>query len=243
MKIIPEYEAELGLLESYLQRQASRGDVLQVLEAGCGREWYFRMDGIAYELTGVDTDRAALEARRQEKGDLTHCIVGDLRTAGLEPNKYDVIYNAFVLEHVRGAEQVLENFVRWLRPGGILILRVPDPKGVQGFLARLTPHWAHVLYYRWAWRMRDAGKPGFAPYPTVYDEVVSIPGLRQFCAERGLIIKEELGVGSYQRGYGIIRKVTPMVARLISWLTLGRIHGDYVDLTIVAQKPPLGPVH
>lgn len=165
-----------------------------------------------------------------------HCIVGDLRTAALEPNKYDVIYNAFVLEHVRGAEQVLENFVRWLRPGGILILRVPDRDSVQGFLARFTPQWAHVLYYRWAWRMKDAGKPGFAPYPTIYDKVVSISGLRQFCAKHGLIIREELGVGSYRRGYGVMRRLTPIVARLVSSLTLGRIHGDYVDFTLVAQK-------
>ncbi|MGB7435149.1 MAG: methyltransferase domain-containing protein, partial [Candidatus Acidiferrum sp.] len=236
MKIIDEYNAELEILESYLHQRVSQGEILQILEAGCGREWYFRMEGIAYELTGVDMDRLALEARRQSKGDLTYCIVGDLRTATLEPNKYDVIYNAFVLEHVRGAEQVLENFVQWLRPGGILILRVPDRNGVQGFLARLTPHWAHVLYYRWAWRMKDAGKPGFAPYPTIYDKVVSISGLRQFCAKHGLIIKEELGVGSYRRGYGIIRKLTPTVARLIGWLTLGRIHGDYVDLTIIAEK-------
>jgi hypothetical protein len=141
-----------------------------------------------------------------------------------------------VLEHVRGAEQVLENFVQWLRPGGILILRVPDRNSVQGFLARLTPHWAHVLYYRWAWRMKDAGKPGFAPYPTIYDRVVSVSGLRRFCAKQGLIIREELGVGSYRRGYGIIGCLTPIVARLVSWLTLRRIHCDYVDFTIVAQK-------
>jgi SAM-dependent methyltransferase len=236
MKIVDAYEAELALLESYL-RKASRGKVLQVLEAGCGREWYFRMDGIAYELTGVDTDRAALDARRQKKGDLTHCVTADLRTAALESNKYDVIYNAFVLEHVRGAEQVLENFVQWLRPGGLLILRVPDRDGVQGFLARLTPYWAHVLYYRWAWRMKDAGKPGFAPYPTIYDEVVSVAGLREFCAKHGLVIREELGVGTYsRRGYGITQKLTPIVARLVHWLTLGKIHADYVDLTIVAQK-------
>ena len=236
MRIIGEYEAEIALLESYLQQQVSDGKVLQILEAGCGRQWCFRMDGIAYELTGVDMDPAALEARRRTKRDLSHCIVGDLRTVALEPNKYDVIYNSFVLEHVRGAEQVLENFVQWLRPGGILILRVPDRDGVQGFLARLTPHWIHVLYYRWAWRMKEAGKPGFAPYPTIYDKVVSISGLRRFCANQGLIIKEELGVGSYQRGYGIARKFTPIVARLINWLTLGRIQRDYVDLTIVAQK-------
>jgi hypothetical protein len=84
--------------------------------------------------------------------------------------------------------------------------------------------------------MKDAGKAGFAPYPTIYDKVVSISGLRQFCAKRGLTIREELGVGSYNRGHGIVRRLTPIVARLVGWLTLGRVHHSYVDLTIVAQK-------
>lgn len=126
MRIIGDYAEEMTLLESYLQKQAQPGAVLQILEAGCGREWYFEMKGIEYELTGVDMDDAALEARSQNKQDLKHRVVADLRTATLDSNKYDVIYCAFVLEHVSGAEQVLENFVRWLRPGGILILRVPD---------------------------------------------------------------------------------------------------------------------
>jgi hypothetical protein len=46
IKIVGEYESELKLLDSYLQQQVSYGNVLQVLEAGCGREWYFRMDGM-----------------------------------------------------------------------------------------------------------------------------------------------------------------------------------------------------
>ena len=237
MKVLKDYGEELKILQQHVRGQAVPGKVLRVLEAGCGREWYFQMDGIPYELTGIDMDPAALAARSAERGDLTHSIVGDLRTAQLDAGTYDVIYNAFVLEHVAGAEKVLENFVRWLAPGGVMIVRVPDRDSAQGFLARCTPHWFHVLYYRVVWKMKDAGKPGFAPYPTIYDDVVSKPGLRAFCARHGLLVREEIGVGSFRRGHGLLSKLTPAVARILSWVSFGRVHADFVDFSIVAQKP------
>lgn len=237
IRIVPRYEAELELLEQRLRAQWRPGRTLRVLEAGCGREWHFRMDGVDYELTGVDLDAEALHARRVVKKDLTHGVVGDLRTIELPPESFDVIYNAFVLEHVAGARRVLDNFVRWLRPGGIMIIRVPDKDGVQGFLARNTPHFLHVLYYRWAWKMKDAGKPGFAPYPTVYDEVISRRGMHEYCRSKGLEVVEEIGVGSYRRGHGVVARITSFVARMISLLSLGRIHDRYVDRTLVARKP------
>lgn len=239
LKIIPRYETELELLEQHLKAQWKPGQVLQVLEAGCGREWYFRMQGIDYELTGVDMDGEALNARRLVKKDLRHTVVGDLRSVELPAQSFDVIYNAFVLEHVEGAHKVLDNFVRWLRPGGMMIIRVPDKDGVQGFLARHTPHFFHVFYYRWAWKMKNAGKPGFAPYPTIYDEVISRRGLLEFCKANGLDVVEEFGVGTYRRGHGLISRITPLVARVVSILSLGRIHDRYVDRTLVARKHPV----
>ena len=237
MKIIPRYEAELQLLEEQLRAQWQPGQMRKVLEAGCGRTWYFRMDGVDYELTGIDLDAEALHARRVQMKDLKHGLVGDLRTVELPPESFDVIYNAFVLEHVEGARKVLDNFVRWLKPGGIMIIRVPDKDGVQGFLARHTPHFLHVLYYRWAWKIKNAGKPGFAPYPTIYDEVISRRGMHEFCEANGLEVVEEIGVGSYRRGHGLISRITPFVARLISVFSLGRVHDKYVDRTLIARKP------
>lgn len=236
MKILSRYEDELTHLERHLVAQARPGQRMQVLEAGCGREWYFRMDGVDYELTGIDLDAEALRARREIKKDLAHAIVGDLRTAQLPPDSYDVIYNAFVLEHVSGAEQVLKNFVRWLKPGGLLVVRVPDRDSVQGFLARITPHAFHVWYYRRVWKIKDAGKPGFAPYPTVYDDVISRAGLLRFCRENGLEPVEEIGVGSYRRGHGWLARLTPLVARVVSLLTFGKVHDRYVDRSLVARK-------
>jgi SAM-dependent methyltransferase len=189
----------------------------------------------------VDLDEEALRRRSQGKRDLTREIVGDLRTVELPLASFDVIYSSFVLEHVSGADRVLENFVRWLRPGGLLIIRVPDIRSVQAFLASCLPYRCSVLYHRYAWGSKDAGKPGFAPYPTVYDDVISQPGLREFCGKYGLLIQDEIGVGSYAtRGSGIIRIATPILARLVRWLTLGRVHDHHVDLTLVVKKPAVG---
>jgi len=236
MKIIANYNEELALIETHVTAQASPGQKLRILEAGCGRKWYFKMHGVDFELTGIDLDADALRARIEISKDLDHGIVGDLRSAQLPDAGYDVVYNAFVLEHVEGAEQVLRNFVRWLRPGGLLVIRVPDKDGVQGFLARHTPHFLHVWYYRWAWKMKDAGKPGFAPYPTIYDEVISRRGMLEFCRRNGLQVVEEIGVGSYRRGHGLLARITPLVARVMSVLTFGRVHDRYVDRTLIARK-------
>lgn len=227
---------EFTLLEGHMKSQARPDRTMAVLEAGCGREWYFKLEGIDYELTGIDLDAEALKARQEIKKDLKHGIVGDLRTAELPANGFDVIYNAYVLEHVSGAARVMENMVRWLKPGGLLIVRVPDKDSVQGFLARMTPHFFHVWYYRWFWKMKEAGKPGFAPYPTVYDQVISRRGMLDFCARHGLTVVEEMGVGSYRLGYGKLAKVIPLVARTISLLTLGKVHDKYVNRTLVARK-------
>lgn len=242
MKIIADSRDEMRVLERYIRQRSRRGETLRILEAGCGREWLFRMDDVDYELTGIDLDGAALEARKRDRRDLHHGIVGDLRTVDLEPGRYDIIYSAFVLEHVEGAGRVLENFVRWLKPGGIVIVRVPDLNSAQAFIARLTPHWFHVLYYRWAWKLRDAGKPGFPPYVVVYDRIVSPAGLRTFCASHGLAICDEFGAVSFRNlGHGLAARLTPIVARLVKWFTFGRAHDDFVCFTLVAEKPGLRP--
>ena len=81
----------------------------------------------------MDLDFAALEHRKHVKKDLTHAIVGDLRTVDLPRERFDVVYSSFVLEHIEGAETALDNLVGSLKPRGLLIVRVPDVEGVQSF--------------------------------------------------------------------------------------------------------------
>ena len=45
-----------------------------------------------------------LHLRRTKYNDLNEMIAGDLRSLDLEKNRYDVIYNSYVLEHIDGAD-------------------------------------------------------------------------------------------------------------------------------------------
>src|SRR5262249_52753354 len=154
-----------------------------------------------------------------------HAVVGDLLTVQLPAERFDVIYCSFVLEHVRGAHRALDNFVRWLKPGGLLIVRVPDVASVQTFFAKRLPHWFAVLYYRYVLGIKNGGKPGFAPYPAFYDDVISRPGFRGYCQNRCLDLVEEFGVGSYAgRGSGRLGPALPVLAKFVSRLSGGRVH-------------------
>jgi SAM-dependent methyltransferase len=227
LHMLAEYCEVIAVLERHIR---STGKSLTILEAGCGRSWPLKLEGLEASLTGIDLDPVALRNRR----DLARAIVGDVRDRTLlAPRSCDVVYSSFVLEHVEGAEQVLENFLTWLRPGGLILLRIPDGASAYGFATRFSPFWLHVLYKRWIAGMPNAGKPGFDPYPVYYDPVVSRRGLRDFCHRKGCSIVEEHGSGFYMRGrLGLLMRLAAM---LLSALSFGRLSWRHNDLTYVIR--------
>jgi SAM-dependent methyltransferase len=226
---------ELRLIQDSIGAFAATGQEIQILEAGCGRKWSIPLDGLEYRLTGIDLDPEALRARVETVGDLDDAILGDLRTATLPAASFDVVFCAYVLEHVTDAEAVLRNFQTWLKPGGIMILRVPDRDSVYGFLSRMTPHWLHVAVYRYILGSAHAGKPGFAPYPTVYDAVVSYAGIDAYCDRNNLRLRE--AVGHFRFRSGIRSQLIDFVSRLVARLSLGRLAGDHANLTFIIETP------
>lgn len=222
MSSLLDFPTMKGLLEARLN--ALRGP-LRVLEAGCGRYWPLEL-AVPYRLTGLDLDPDALAART----DLNEAIVGDLRTVEFPAHSFDIIYSAFVLEHVRGAEQVLRRFVRWLAPGGTLILQVPDRDSAYGFLTRITPMWVHVMIYRHVFGIKEAGTAGHGPYPTYYDRVISQRGLQEFCRRNGLSAPDLYRMCSYESN-----RVVRNVAHLTALLSAGRLAWRHNNLLLVVQ--------
>jgi SAM-dependent methyltransferase len=218
------------------------GKVLEILEAGCGQKWnHNRLDlgDGGYVLTGIDLDPEALRIRRDETKDLHEAMVGDLRTADLGQRTFDVIFNSYVLEHVPGAQQVLENFSRWVKPGGLIIIMIPDPYSAYGFTSRMTPHWIHVLFYRLILGQKNAGKPGYGPYPVTYDKVVSREGIRAFCGENGLVLAAEYGIPSGLNNNSLKQKLVEAYKKMLQVLSLGRLSSDYSDIIFIIRKPAL----
>ena len=159
---------EVGECEEHLAAivRERLGTKLRVLDAGCGRMWNWDLGDVDMHLTGIDEDAEALRLRVEVKKDLDEAIVGDLRTVPLDDEAYDLVHSAYVLEHVSGAELVLDRMLAALRPGGLMVIKVPDGDSVYGWITRMTPHWVHVKYKRWIRRKKLAGTPGHGPYPS-----------------------------------------------------------------------------
>lgn len=187
LDITPWSEENSKILSNYIIENFSTK--IQILEAGCGQGWGLNLEGLEYELTGLDLSEEALNIRKNKQKDLDKFIGGDLQTIELEKNYYDVIYSSYVLEHIDGAEQVLDKFFQWLKPKGVLMLRIPDAETVYGFGSKYSPFWVHVFYYKYIQGNPNAGKPGYATFPVFYDSVISRRGMQEYCRKRGLPIK------------------------------------------------------
>jgi SAM-dependent methyltransferase len=236
LKLIEPGLEENALLCNYVIKRFSNEGTLNILEAGCGQEWPLDLKGLRYVLTGVDLDGESLRLRKEQKGDLHKIILGDLRTINLKENNYDIIYNSFVLEHIEGAIIVLDNFLKWLRPSGIIVLKIPDRDSVFGYVARLTPFWFHVFYKRYVEQKPNAGKSGYDPFPTIYDKVVSRKGIHRYCEKHSLAIMLEFGTNWYLKSFGKCSVFVRIFTKFIELVSLGTLKSDHDNLIFVLEK-------
>jgi SAM-dependent methyltransferase len=231
------YEQLEQLQADAIRRHARKlGCHLSILEAGCGQCWVIDLSGVEYTLTGVDLDPVALEIRKTQSRDLDVAIVGDVCSADFPEAEFDVVYSAFVLEHVQRADLALQNFCKWLRPGGLLILRLPERATARGFLTRILPHFAHVWYYRFVLGSKSAGCPGHAPYPTYYHPVIGRKRLHRFLGARRVAIQASYADGFRREGSGMTELITRAILKITSMVTLGYLTAAYSDLLYIAAK-------
>lgn len=216
---------------------SERSDQLRFLEAGCGQRWYLDLKGMNYHLTGIDLSQEALDIRVHQQHDLDEAIQGDLREVTLADQSYDLIYCAYVLEHIDGAEAVLDRFFQWLKPKGLLILMIPNRDSIHGFVTRITPFWFHVWFYRYILRYSDAGKPGHMPFHTFHDPIVSRRGIQSYCQQHGYLIQLEYGLSlDPEKVYKVPGPAFNLLAKSIEQISGGSLTGDHVNLVYVIEK-------
>ncbi len=230
------------LSEAVTSYFAGRKQRLSILEAGCGQTWFLKLQGLDYRLTGLDASPKAMELRQRVAGDLDDMIVGDLRTVDLETGQFDLIYCSFVLEHVNGAEAVLDRFFRWLKPDGVLVLVIPDRDSTVGFVTRAMPYWFHVWFHRYVLKYPQAGTAGYAPFPTYYDKIVSRRGIQSYCESNGKEILLERGNPGQidSRLKPAYRVPLGLLFKLLWLLSLGRLSCDHSGLFYIIRNSSQG---
>lgn len=234
--LMNDADAEEKLLLDTIASCQRGAEPVRVLEAGCGHQWWLRPRDVDLHITGVDLDVDALRIRREEHRDLDEEVVGDLRNVSLPSDAFDVAYCSFVLEHVEGADQVLDTLAHAVRPGGRIIVRVPDGESVYGFLTKHSPHRTHVLYKKYIEGKKHAGEPGHAPYPTVYEPIVSVRGLRAWADAHGFDVEREYGTDTYLRVFRRLEPLARWSVRMIARISRGRLTAGHNNICVILAK-------
>ncbi len=126
---------------AFLQLIDPRG--LRVLDLGCGggHNGALLKKAGAREVVGIELDAgAAQEARKRldavVEGDLAH-----LDPAQLGDRPFDAILASDVLEHLVEPEDVLAKALTRLRPGGAVVISLPNISNVYVFAQLLAKSW------------------------------------------------------------------------------------------------------
>ncbi len=120
-----------------IQRAAGERQAGRVLVDGCGVGMYLgRLEPAASQAVGLDIEHErALQARRLAGQVL--CAAGE--QLPFPDDTFDLVLSHEVLEHVRDDRLALDEIVRTLKPGGRLLLFVPN---------RGYPFETHGVYWR-----------------------------------------------------------------------------------------------
>jgi SAM-dependent methyltransferase len=89
----------------------------------------YQVSGIEYCDKGMQALQANLQALGIEPGKLYHA---DFFTLLPEPS-YDIVMSLGFIEHFKDPLLVIKRHIEWLKPGGLLILGVPNFTGLHGF--------------------------------------------------------------------------------------------------------------
>jgi ubiquinone/menaquinone biosynthesis C-methylase UbiE len=129
--------------------------------------------------------------------------------AGVEDNTFDFVHSSHCLEHMNDPKVALANWIRILKPGGHLIVTVPDEDlyemGV--FPSRFNPDhkWSMTIYKKQSWCSSS----------------VNIMEMLQGLCDRIKVIKIELIEDFYRPylvGHGIDQTLTPVAECCIEFI-------------------------
>jgi SAM-dependent methyltransferase len=210
-------------------------DGIRVLEAGCGSLSHVDLGPHAY-VVGIDISDIQLA----KNTGLDEKILGDVESHDFPPDSFDAIVCWYVFEHLRHPERAVARFARALRPGGIVVLALPNAHSVKGLITKFTPFRFHVWVRRRLLGRAHAGTPGHGPFPTFMRFSVAPGRLRHLAASHGLHVRyfgtfEDPKQAAIRRKFGIRGRVWTLVQRVTSALSGGRLETARTECLVVLQ--------
>jgi 2-polyprenyl-3-methyl-5-hydroxy-6-metoxy-1,4-benzoquinol methylase len=226
---------QLDDLQAIVAEHVAGRDRVVVLEAGCGSLSRLDMGPVAH-VVGIDISQKQLD----RNPDLAEKILGDITTYELPTDAFDLIACWDVLEHLDRPERAVARFFTAVRPGGLIVLKLPNLMSLKGQITKWTPHWFHVWVYRYVYRQKDAGREDTAPFRTFLRRSVAPAALRRQAEQAGLVIRYE---GFYEsnfqrrlrqnRAFALALNV---LGGLVSLFSAGKISVGRTEYVLVLRK-------
>ena len=151
---------------SFITRAAGRRQGVEILDVGCGSGTLLGLlKQQGFRVTGVDFSPEAARVAFAEHG--VRVVIGSLGEAAFPGQSFDVVTLFHVMEHVTNPRDVLAEVFRILKPGGAIVLQVPNIESwqFQVFGARWygldIPR--HVIDYSKSAMLKLLDDSGFVP--------------------------------------------------------------------------------
>jgi 2-polyprenyl-3-methyl-5-hydroxy-6-metoxy-1,4-benzoquinol methylase len=207
-----------------------RGAPGAILDVGCGRgDLVSAFARRGWRAHGLDISPVAVDSASRRGVDAR---VGTIEQAPWAPASFDVIVMSHVLEHVHDPVASLRRARELLKPGGTLVVAVPNwGSGVRRLFG---PRWAmldlprHLQHFTAAALARAAGRAGFAR-----------GRIRTSMSAAGLAISLQYALFGRWVLQGFAREVFLAVSMLLyplTWMVGRMLGGDCIYL--VAEPPP-----
>jgi SAM-dependent methyltransferase len=232
------WEEQVAALQALVAGATADREPVRVLEAGCGQyPSPLGLDGRA-RIVGIDVSSAQLERNdwAAEK------ILGDITSHDFGGAEFDVIVCWDVLEHLPNPEAALERFVAAIRPGGLVVIKVPNVLSGKGLVTKLSPHWFHVFVYKHVFGYENPGVDDRPPFRTFLRLSISPRGLQRFARRHGMGVEMcgtyEADKQQFVRGKVRLRGLPWRLVRgLVRVVTLGYVDPEATELIFVMRRP------
>lgn len=208
-----------------------------VLDVGCGARLHVAVPpGI--RVLGVDVSLAQLRRNTTT----THLAVADAGRLPVATGSLDAAVSWDVLEHLPDPDAALHELARVIRPGGVVVLGLPNVLSLKGVVTRCTPWLVHVWVYRHVLGDASVGTDASDQFPTTLRLSLRPAGLvrtaRRLGLEVVLLETYEGPVPQHLRRRHRVADYLLRAARLLSRaITLGRYDTTASDIVAVMRRP------
>ena len=106
-----------------------------LLDIGCSSGGFLSsLKNSGFQLHGIEASSTVTQKAIENSG--AQVYAGEINDAPFPPSSFDVITGFHVLEHVYNLKETMDRLWKWLKPGGILYLHVPNIEALEARMFR-----------------------------------------------------------------------------------------------------------